>query len=98
MSKKPHKNLVSLTLEIDDLVWLRDFLKEESYSAELDNEEVERLHTDVAIRAAKIELVRVAARMAKVVDALDVAIISDDARASIERKIAATTTDMPPVA
>lgn len=97
MSKKPHKNLVSLTLEIDDLVWLRDFLKEESYSAELDNEEVERLHTDVAIRAAKIELVRVAARMAKVVDALDVAIVSDDARASIERKIAATVA-APPVA
>lgn len=78
MSKKPLKKPVTLTLEADLVVWLRDFLYEESLSAEVDHEEVESLHTDVAIRAAKIELNRVCAWLEKVIEALDNAL--DDAR------------------
>lgn len=78
MSKKPLKKPVTLTLEADLVAWLRDFLYEESLSAEIDHENVESLHTDVAIRAAKIELNRVNASLEKVIEALDNAL--DDAR------------------
>ena len=78
MSKKPLKKPVTLTLEADLVAWLRDFLYEESLSAEIDHENVESLHTDVAIRAAKIELNRVNAWWEKVIEALDNAL--DDAR------------------
>ena len=95
MSAKHHKNPVTLTLELDDLHWLRAFLKEESLSAEIDHEEVERLHTDAAIRAAKTVLSKEHDRMTKIIDALDVAMTTDDAREAIAKKIAAA---MPPVA
>ena len=78
MSKKPLKKPVTLTLEADLVAWLRDFLYEESLAAEIDHENVESLHTDVAIRAAKIELNRVNAWLEKVIEALDNAL--DDAR------------------
>lgn len=103
MSKKHLKNPVTLTLEDDLVVWLRDFLYEESLSAEIDHENVESLHTDIAIRAAKIEIGRVMARLEKVIEALDEAL--DDARndamnvsdacKAVAEKIAAMT---PPVA
>lgn len=103
MSKKPLKKPVTLTLEADLVAWLRDFLYEESLSAEIDHENVESLHTDVAIRAAKIELNRVNAWLEKVIEALDNAL--DDARnddmdvsdacKAVAEKIAAMT---PPVA
>jgi len=82
MSKKPLKKPVTLTLEADLVAWLRDFLYEESLSAEIDHENVESLHTDVAIRAAKIELNRVNAWLEKVIEALDNALDNalDDAR------------------
>lgn len=92
MSKKPLENPVTLTLEADLAVWLRDFLYEESLSAEIDHENVETLHTDVAIRAAKIELGRVHARLTKVIEALDDP-LNDALGVS-----AAATADMPPVA
>ena len=102
MSTKPLKKSVTLTLEGDLVVWLRDFLYEESLSAEIDHEGVESLHTDVAIRAAKIELGRVIARLEKVIEALDNALDNaPDVSAACEaiaKKIAAATTDMPPVA
>lgn len=102
MSTKPLKNSVTLTLEGDLVVWLRDFLYEESLSAEIDHEGVESLHTDVAIRAAKIELGRVIARLEKVIEALDNALDNaldvSAACEAIAKKIAAATTDMPPVA
>lgn len=106
MSKKQLKNPVVLTLDVDLVEWLRDFLYEESLSAEIDHEEVERLHTDVAIQAAKIELGRVNARLEKIIEAVDEALI--DARKdatdvfsaceAIAKKIAAGTAGMPPVA
>lgn len=106
MSTKPLKKSVTLTLEGDLVVWLRDFLYEESLSAEIDHEGVESLHTDVAIRAAKIELGRVIARLEKVIEALDNALDNAPDNAldisaaceAIAKKIAAATTDMPPVA
>lgn len=109
MNKKQLKNPVKLTLEADLVVWLRDFLYEESLSAEVDHEGVESLHTDVAIHAAKIEIGRLIARLEKVIGALDDAL--DDARnndrndamdvsdgyAALAKKIAATVA-APPVA
>lgn len=98
MSTKPLKNSVTLTIEGDLVVWLRDFLYEESLSAEIDHEGVEGLHTDVAIRAAKIELGRVIARLEKIIEALDNALDVSAACEATAKKIAAATTDMPPVA
>ena len=95
MSAKPLTNPVTLTLALDDLGWLRNFLKDERLSVEIDHEEVASLHTDVAIRAAKVALNHEHERMSKVIDALDVAIAADDARDAIAKTIAAT---MPPVA
>lgn len=87
MTTKHFKNPVTLTLELDDLGWLRNFLKEESLAAEIDHEEVERLHTDVAIRAAKTVLSSEHAQMTKIVDALNAALAADDAREAIAKKI-----------
>lgn len=102
MNKKPIKNPVTLTLEGDLVVWLRDFLYEESLSAEIDHENVETLHTDIAISAAKIELSRVHARLTNVIEALDAAIAAardlSDVRKAIAKATAAATADMPPVA
>lgn len=84
---------VALTLELDDLGWLRNFLKEESLAAEIDHEEVERLHTDVAIRTAKAVLSKEHDRMTKVIDTLDAALTADDAREAIAKKIAAAMED-----
>ena len=95
MSAKHLTNPVTLTLDLVDLHWLHNFLKDERLSVEIDHEEVERLSTDVAIRAAKVALNHEHERMSKVIDALDVAIAADDARDAIAKKIAAT---MPPVA
>lgn len=98
MSAKHLTNTVTLTLELDDLGWLRDFLKEESLHAEIDHEEVERLHTDVAIRAAKTALSSEHAQMTKIIDALDEALVADDAREAIAKRIAATVPGMPSIA
>lgn len=95
MSAKHLTNPVTLTLDLVDLHWLHNFLKDERLSVEIDHEEVERLNTDVAIRAAKVALNHEHERMSKVIDALDVAIAADDARDAIAKTIAAT---MPPVA
>lgn len=97
MSAKHLTNLVTLTLALDDLGWLRNFLKEERLAAEIDHEEVERLNTDVAIRAAKIALNSAIARLAKVIDALDVAIAADDVREAIAKRIDATVPGMPDI-
>ena len=95
MSAKPLTNPVTLTLDLVDLHWLHNFLKDERLSVEIDHEEVASLHTDVAIRAAKVALNHEPERMSKVIDARDVAIAPDDARDAIAKTIAAT---MPPVA
>lgn len=95
MSAKHITNPVTLTLALDDLGWLRNFLKEESLAAEIDHEEVERLHTASAIRAAKTVLSSEHTQMTKIIDALDVALVADDAREAIAKRIAAA---MPPVA
>lgn len=78
MTTKHLKNPVTLTLELDDLTWLRHFLKDERIAAEIDHEEVASLHTDVAIRAAKEVLGREHNRMTKVIDALDEAMRASD--------------------
>lgn len=97
MKKKHLTNPVTLTLELDDLGWLRNFLKEESLHAEIDHEEVERLHTDVAIRTAKAVLSKEHDRMTEIIDALDEALAADAARKAIAKRLAATVPGMPDV-
>lgn len=95
MSAKHLTNPVTLPLDIVALTWLRAFLKDERNAAEIDHEEVERLHTDVAIKAAKVALNHELEQMTKVIDALDAAIASADAREAIAKQLADA---MPPVA
>ena len=93
---RPHAETpVTLTLDLYDLPWLHAFLMEERLAAEIDHEEVERLHTDAAIRAAKVTLNKGLAQITKIIEALDVAAHSDDAREALARQIAAMT---PPAA
>ena len=94
MTTNDQNRLVPLELTLDDLVWLRAFLKDERSAAEIDREEVERLHTDVAIRAAKAVLSQEHDRMTKIIEALDAAVSVDDAREYAQRAAAMT----PPVA
>lgn len=93
---RPHAETpVTFTLDLYDLHWLHAFLKEERLAAEIDHEEVERLHTDAAIRAAKVTLNKELAQITKIIEALDVAAHADDAREALARQIDALT---PPVA
>ena len=94
MNAKHLTNPVTLTLELDELEWLRNFLKEESLHAEIDHEEVERLHTDVAIQVAKTVLSREHAQMTKIIDALDAALAADDEREAVAKRIAAAAFSM----
>lgn len=96
MTTKHLVNPVTLTIELDDLTWLRAFLKEERLAAEIDHEEVERLHTDAAIRTAKAVLSKEHDRMTTIIDDLDAAIGADDMREAVARKIAATLPAQPP--
>ena len=95
MSAKHLTNQVVITLDLVALTWLRNFLKYERNAAEIDHEEVERLHTDVAINAAKVALNHELAQMTKAIAALVVAIVSDDAREAIAKQLA---DEMPPAA
>ena len=98
MSTKHLTNPVTLTLELDDLGWLRNFLKEESLHAEIDHEEVERLHTDVAIRTAKAVLSKEHDRMTEIIEALDEALAADAEREAIAKRLAATVPVMQDIA
>ena len=95
MSRPHTETPVTLTLDLYDLHWLHAFLKEERLAAEIDHEEVTHLHTDAAIRAAKVTLNKELAQLTKIIEALDVAAHADDAREALARQIAAMT---PPVA
>lgn len=90
MNAKHLTNPVTLTLALDDLGWLRNFLKDERIAAEIDHEEVASLHTDVAIRAAKQVLSHEHDKMTKIINALDEALAADDEREAIAKRIAAT--------
>ena len=98
MSTKHLTNPVALTLELDDLGWLRNFLKEESLHAEIDHEEVERLHTDVAIRTAKAVLGKEHDRMTEIIEAMDEAMVANDEREAIAKRLAATVPVMQDIA
>ena len=95
MTRPPAETPVTFTLDLYDLHWLHAYLKEERLAAEIDLEEVERLHTDAAIRAAKVTLNKELAQMTKIIEALDVTVRAADAREALARQIAEMT---PPVA
>lgn len=88
-------NPVTLTIELDDLTWLHAFLKEEIRAVEIDREKVNSLHTAMAIRAAKKTLELEHETMTKIIEALDAAVVANDEREAIAKRIAAMT---PPVA
>lgn len=89
---RPHAETpVTLTLDLYDLHWLHAYLKDARTDAEDDHQEVERLHSDVAIHAAKVALNKELAQMTKVIEALDVAATSDDAREALTKKLDAMT-------
>lgn len=98
MNAKRLTNQVTLTLDLDDLGWLRNFLKDERIAAEIDHEEVASLHTDVAIRAAKQVLSHEHDKMTKIINALDEALAADDEREAIAKRINATVPGTPPIA
>ena len=95
MTAKHNENTVPLALGLYELHWLRAYLKDARTDAEDDHQEVERLHTDVAIRAAKVALNQELDSMTKDIEALDVAAAYDDAREALTKKLAAMR---PPVA
>lgn len=97
MSAKHLENPVTLTLALDDLGWLRNFLKDERIAAEIDHEEVERLHTDVAIQAAKTVLSSEHAQMTKIINALDEALAAGAEREAVAKRLDATVPYLPPI-
>ena len=84
MSAKHLENPVTLTIEAADVFYLREFLYEESISAEVDFENVETMHNDRARQVAKITLSREHTTMTKIIDALEAA----DVRDRLAKKIA----------
>lgn len=87
--------LIPLELTLDDLCWLRAFLKEEIIAAENDREKVFSLHTSLAIRAAKKTLEHEHETMTKIHAVIDKTINIIDTKESLLRQIAEMT---PPVA
>lgn len=94
MNPNPDR-LIQLELTLDDLCWLRGFLREEIRAAEIDREKVVSLHTSLVVRAAEKTLEREHETMAKIHAAIDKTINVIDANESLKRQIAAMT---PPVA
>lgn len=94
MNPNPDR-LIQLELTLDDLCWLRGFLREEIRAAEIDREKVFSMHNSLAIRAAEKTLEREHETMAKIHAAIDKTINVIDANESLKRQIAAMT---PPVA
>lgn len=86
--EKHLENPVTLTLEATDVFYLREFLYEESISAEVDFENVETLHNDRARQAAKMALSSEHTKMTKIIDALDAALDAADVRDRLAKKIA----------
>lgn len=70
MSKKPVENPVTLTLEIDDLHWLRGFLNAGRVSAAHDYENVKALSSELAISAAQEVLRSENEQMTKIVEVI----------------------------
>lgn len=95
MTDNNQPQLIPLELTLDELAWLRIFLREESLAAEIDQEKVETLHTIVATRAAKEALNREYEQITKIADKVDRTISIIDKRESLARQIAAMT---PPAA
>jgi len=88
MSAKHLENPVTLTIEAADVFYLREFLYEESISAEVDFENVETMHNDRVRQAAKIALSREHTKMTKIIDVLDAALDAADVRDRLAKKIA----------
>lgn len=91
MSAKCPTNQVTLTLELDDLVWLRAFLNQERGAAEVDRQKArDSLHTILASRAAVRALSREIETMTGIIDEICRLIDANDAHESRARQCAAT--------
>lgn len=94
MSTKHFENPVTLTLDLDDLTWVRAFLDQERSAAEVDRANAKDLHNSLAARAAVQVLSREIETMTKIIDEICKTIDLIDAHESIARKIAATVPGM----
>ena len=90
MTTPDKDQLIPLELTLDDLVWLRAFLKEECVCIDRDYKKAEALHNDMAIRTAQGVLSREHTQMTKIITAIDEVIDAIDAHESRARQIAAT--------
>lgn len=95
MTPEDQDRLIPLELTLDDLTWLRAFLKQERGAAEVDRANAKDLHNSLAARAAVQVLSREIETMTKIIDNICKTIDLIDAHESLARKIAAMT---PPVA
>lgn len=97
MSTKHLTNPVTLTLELGDLRWLREFLTAARLATETDQKKVESMHTDAAIRAAKATLVQERKQLTKIIDEIHKTIFVAAEREAIAKRIAATVPGMPDI-
>lgn len=89
--EKALKYPVTLTLEADDIFYLREFLNDERISAEVDFSDIENLHNSRARREAKQTLNREHATMTKIIEALDATLDATEGRGVIAKRLASIT-------
>lgn len=90
MNAKHLTNPVTLTIELADLRWLREFLTVARLATETDQKKVESMHTAEAIRAAKATLIQERKQMTKIIDEIHETIFVAAEREAIAKRIAAT--------
>ena len=98
MNANDQNRRVPLELTLDDLGWLRTFLNEGRVSVDDDYKKVKSLHSDLAIGAAQEALRSERARMTKIIEALDDAMVANDEREAIAKRLAATVPVMQDIA
>ncbi len=94
MNAKHLTNPVTLTIELADLRWLREFLTVARLATETDQKKAESMHTDAALRAAKATLIQERKQMTKIIDEIHKTIFVAAEREAIAKRIAATVPGM----
>lgn len=79
---------VTLTLEVDDIFFLRGFLYEERISAEIDLNDIENLHNGRARQAARQAINHEHATITRIINAMDATLGAAEVRGVIAEKIA----------
>lgn len=98
MNAKHFTNPVTLTLELGDLRWLREFLTMARLATETDQKKAESMRTDAAIRVAKATLIQERKQMTKIIDEIHQTIFAAAEREAIAKRLAATVPVMQDIA